>query len=432
MGSRDREVDGSIRPYRGRYRAKYKGKHLGVFDTYEEAAIALASWKGLLAAQKNEAGAIVTLRNFGERWLDEREKEGVVRSVDRERSCWRCHVLNAPFVDWPLKRITQHDIQKWLRKLAQTEAVSAITTGRREGDERAVVRRPTGEVLKPKTIGNIRHVLKQCFVQAVIERKITNNPITEDVRMKIRAAVTEDEEETWTFLTVLEIAAVMRTLPSARHKAFFALAIYAGLRQGEILGLRRRDLVFDPEKPQIKVRRNRNGPVKTPKSRREVPMLYPAYEALREWLAECDLQAVRGRHSRDVIVDINRLVFPSDHGGCFAKGYDMGWADRRYRKKKDGPVVVYEGWRSKSGVARAMVTFHCLRHTCASMLMMGGRDFPKLDKFETGAWLGHSSSKVTERYAHLDPAFLNERVGRLFKFRLEEASQRAAADAEDG
>jgi integrase len=111
--------------------------------------------------------------------------------------------------------------------------------------------------------------------------------------------------------------------------------------------------------------------------------------------------------------DLNRLVFPSDHGGCHSKGYDGGWADRRYRKQRGGPVLTFAGWRTEAKV-RNEVTFHCLRHTCASMLMMGGYGF-KLELYEVSRWLGHSDIKVTQRYAHLDPEFLHERVERIFE-----------------
>jgi integrase len=44
------------------------------------------------------------------------------------------------------------------------------------------------------------------------------------------------------------------------------------------------------------------------------------------------------------------------------------------------------------------VNLHVLRHTCASRLVQAG-----VDLYTVAAWLGHSSVKVTERYAHLQP-----------------------------
>lgn len=69
---------------------------------------------------------------------------------------------------------------------------------------------------------------------------------------------------------------------------------------------------------------------------------------------------------------------------------DPNWCGRRWR------AVV-------AGTGLAGVTLHTLRHTCASRLVQGG-----LDLYRVQAWLGHSSSTVTERYAHLAPDHLTE------------------------
>ena len=49
------------------------------------------------------------------------------------------------------------------------------------------------------------------------------------------------------------------------------------------------------------------------------------------------------------------------------------------------------------------VTFHTLRHTFASWYMMNGGDLYRLQKY-----LGHSTIKLTERYAHLSPDHLRD------------------------
>ncbi len=49
------------------------------------------------------------------------------------------------------------------------------------------------------------------------------------------------------------------------------------------------------------------------------------------------------------------------------------------------------------------VTFHCLRHTYASYGVMSGVDLYTMSRL-----LGHRSVKMTERYAHLAPAHLQQ------------------------
>jgi site-specific recombinase XerD len=54
------------------------------------------------------------------------------------------------------------------------------------------------------------------------------------------------------------------------------------------------------------------------------------------------------------------------------------------------------------------ITLHVLRHTCASRLIQRG-----VDLFTVSKWLGHSSMKVTERYAHLAPETLSRALSAL-------------------
>lgn len=462
-----RTAKGSIDDYRGRKRVRFKGGLVGLFDSEEEAAEALAIARGAAAYAKGEPGAVITLRPYGEAWFVEREKAGFVRSVARERSVWRQHILTAPFIDWSLPQIENRPraLIKWLEGLAFKNAVDVYTTGarpvqgtvdeyrgkfraRRAGQhvglydteeearraldttpdaplERAQVYTETDRRLSKKTITNIRHVLKQILASAEIDRLIKRNPITKDMRVRVHARVRE--EELWTFLTADEIDRFTRSLRDERQRAFFSVAIYGGLRQGEILGLRWRDVVLDRNEPLIRVRRNRDGAVKTEQSIRDVRMLYPLYDALQEWHAATLLEAAKGRSLRATVIDINALVFPTDHGACFHEGYDCGFRDRKYRKK--GVLKLYPGLRSKAGLTRPGLVFHSLRHTCASHLAMGTAGFPKADRDEIKRWLGHSSIKVTERYMHLDPAALNARVGRLFRFELQTAEQKEATDA---
>ena len=51
---------------------------------------------------------------------------------------------------------------------------------------------------------------------------------------------------------------------------------------------------------------------------------------------------------------------------------------------------------------------HALRHTCASRMVQAGVDLYSIKEI-----LGHSTIKVTERYAHLSPARLRSAIDAL-------------------
>jgi len=53
-------------------------------------------------------------------------------------------------------------------------------------------------------------------------------------------------------------------------------------------------------------------------------------------------------------------------------------------------------------------SFHSLRHTAASWLVMQG-----VDLYAVGKLLGHKTPRMTQRYAHLLPQYMAEAVGKL-------------------
>lgn len=399
-----------------RWEPRYRKKslHMGLFETPELALEALTAWKGLQPHEPEVATSktVITFRTFALTWFVAREAAGEIKSVGDERSRFERHILDANFIDWPLSQITAHEIQLWIDGLKKKEAVSAIVVGRRAGEDRRVELRPTGRKVSRKTIKNVRGVLKQIFEQAHIEypKLVPVNPVA-GIRVRKHSKVIEDEDEVWTFLTLEEIDSVFGVLPTIRHKAFFAIAIYCGLREGEILGLRWRDLHLESLRPCIKVRKSFDGTLKTDESRRTVWLLPRVLKYLLDYKVDFDRERRLGHQP---VVELNGLVFASDHGGCYADGYDMGWSDRRYRKKKGGPVNVYAGWRTRAGVRRE-VTFHCLRHTCASQLVMGGFGMESLELDEVKDWLGHSEISVTQRYAHLHPDYIHRKVKQAYE-----------------
>jgi hypothetical protein len=87
-----------------------------------------------------------------------------------------------------------------------------------------------------------------------------------------------------------------------------------------------------------------------------------------------------------------------DTPGCWhapAPKQAWEWCSHRW-----GVVTKAAGWPD--------VTLHILRHTCASRLVQRGVPIYTVTK-----WLGHSSVKVTERYAKLAPGNLSQALSAL-------------------
>jgi integrase len=172
---------------------------------------------------------------------------------------------------------------------------------------------------------------------------------------------------------------VRRFLVAARDEgenvfAFYAVAIYTGMRAGELAALEWPDV--DLERRLIAVQRSFDGPTKSDRVR-YVPILDPLLPLLREW---------RLRHP-------GRLVFTNVAGTMYGPS-------ARIFQEVLHRVLDAAKFRKvqRSGKERPYVRFHDLRHTFASQWVMRGGDLFKLQKI-----LGHQSVQMTMRYAHLAP-----------------------------
>ncbi len=154
----------------------------------------------------------------------------------------------------------------------------------------------------------------------------------------------------------------------------YAVAIYTGLRAGELAALEWPDI--DLERRLITVQRSFDGPTKSDKVR-YVPILTPLLGVLKEW---------RLRHP-------GRLVFTNRDSGMYREsGRIFQEVLHRVLDAAGFPKVI------RGGKERPYVRFHDLRHTFASHWVMKGGDLFKLQKI-----LGHQSVVMTQRYAHLAP-----------------------------
>jgi integrase len=179
------------------------------------------------------------------------------------------------------------------------------------------------------------------------------------------------------FLTAEEVRKVAEAI-DPYYRTLIYTAAYTGLRAGELLALRRRDV--DLLRGVIHVRRalkDISGHLEfgETKTREQRTVTLPAF-----------LKAMLAEHMRSPGLP-DALVFPSKTG----KPLRHGLFTRRHFK----PAV-----KASLSADKHALRFHDLRHTCASLSIAAGAH-PKLIQTR----LGHSSIQITlDRYSHLFPS----------------------------
>lgn len=341
---------GSVTPHRGQWRVRLPATHrrqsLGVYATKGEADAVLAAALEQLVAEPLEA---LTLAAWGERWLKGRDVRPGTASRDAAR--WRVYVTKREIGKHRLTEVTEAHVEAWLLGLREKAA---------------------------QTRQNALGLLKQALHQATRAGGPLAGRVSPAAAVKLGKRSKGRTAPAWTWLRVGEIAEALAidTVP-LRSRLFWTVAIYSGLRAGELCGLRWDGVDF--ERGIIHVRWSRGEPPKNGQPR-EVPLLEPARVALLRWRDLYTIAKVRSSRG---------LVFPARDGGYHADGYDAGW---------------YEAVR---GTPLARASLHDLRHTCASHLIQGSWSPLLLARSlrleEVRDWLGHQDITTTQRYAHLSP-----------------------------
>jgi len=159
-------------------------------------------------------------------------------------------------------------------------------------------------------------------------------------------------------------------------KDFIILGLHTGCRSGELLGLEWKRVDLQANRIRLEAKHTKS------KKARTVPLNRNAREALLNRQQE---QARQSLDSPFVFVHTNPR-----------------WLGQRIGDIKNA----FASACKRAGIEGC--TPHTLRHTCASWLVMAGRPL-----IEVRDLLGHSTVKMTERYAHLAPENLVDAVSSL-------------------
>jgi integrase len=224
----------------------------------------------------------------------------------------------------------------------------------------------------PKSVRNYVGFLHSIFAYAERQRWCVGNPCK---GVELPAASTDEAEIR--FLDEAELEALLRAAPSEGlgplDRLLYLTAAMTGLRQGELIALRWRDV--DWEARRVRVRqsyvRGAFGRPKSKRSSRSVPLAMRLANELErhfqttEWQGDDDL--VFGHPAFNTPLERSRL-----------------------RK------------RFKQNLARARVRsvrFHDLRHTSGTRMAAAGTPLRTLQE-----WMGHRDFKTTLIYADYQPS----------------------------
>ena len=279
----------------------------------------------------------VTFADAAAEWLRfiEEDRERKPSTLVDYRSALRAHLVPA-FGEKPIESITTEDIEAWRRSLVG---------------------------LSNRSKNKLLIQLHGVFRRAQMVWAIQVNPLARVEKHPMRPSgdiQVFSPEEVW---------ALVRAAASEMDGAIFLTAAFTGLRMGELLALRWRDVDFAGS--TIRVRASWAGSaLTTPKSGkvRSVPLAPDVASTLAQlgrrehWIGEDD------------------LVFASELGTYL----DGSALRRRYKAALDRAAL-------------RPLRFHDLRHT------FGTRMIAKADIRRVQEWMGHADIQTTMRYLHYAP-----------------------------
>jgi integrase len=214
------------------------------------------------------------------------------------------------------------------------------------------------QVNKPATVNRIMCRLRHMLNMAVQWQLLDQSPMR-------RLKFLKENNARLRYLSLGECDRLIAGCLAPHLRAIVTVALHTGMRSGEIRNLNWRDLDFDSG--FLIIRDSKNG------EPRHVPMDSTVVQLCRN--------------------------YPRTPGSDFvftnAAGGRLGWLQHGFRKAL-----------LRAGLSD--LHFHDLRHTFASQWTMAGGELYSLKDI-----LGHKTIAMTQRYAHLSPAYRRSMIDRM-------------------
>lgn len=324
-------------------------------------------------------------------WLETYSQNGIKSSTYRNYETYINRHIAPYFGDLPLQSLTPDQLQRFVNYKSEN--------GRLDG-------KPGG--ISSKTIINMKNMIHAALKQAEINGMVSRNVATlikspkhEKVEMRV--------------LTNKEFFRLLAAAANDREGAPIILALYTGMRVGEIMALKVFDIDLDDDEPELYVRTSmkreylnashdkkaevialsnsktalvRSTP-KTKTSRRTIPLIPEAVELLKKQLKqiEDDKKIAGSAYLPYNFLFCNQIGFP----------YDQKTYQDKFHKIIAAANIAK---KIEIGTDDASVGFHTLRHTFATRAIMSGMDILVLSKI-----LGHAQPSTTmNQYGHVLPS----------------------------
>jgi integrase len=224
-----------------------------------------------------------------------------------------------------------------------------------------------------KTIRNHLGTMHSVFELGLRKQWCQKNPVKLADRPVIKKTETRIKFLEQSELEKVVLTSYPKDAFGSIEPTLYLTAAMTGLRQGELLGLRWRDVDFDARRVRVVapyVRGEFNDP-KSEDSGRSVPMAERVSDAL----------SVLREHS--LYRADEELVFAHPESG---QPLDRSKLVRRFREALQRTEV-------------RRVTFHELRHTFGTRMAAAGVPLRTIQH-----WMGHADAKTTQVYAHYQPS----------------------------
>ena len=329
--------------------------------------------RGIIASGSSLPDNKLTVRRWFEEWLEGLSVNRLKAStIAYYRRYVEVHLFTADFANKPLAKLEASDLARLYRRMMAPKSDGGLG-------------------LSSTTAHHLHAVIHNALARAVWDDKIGRN-VAERVHPNDRPPVDHTEMKV---LAGDEYDRFLAAVRGQRLEALFVTAIGEGLRQGELLALRWKDVDLDARTLTVAgslAGRRRSlltvTEPKTAKSRRTIDLRGQTVEALREHRRR---QAEEQLRAGSWWID-RGLVFSNERGDYLST-----------TTLTRSLHAILEG----AGLPR--VRFHDLRHSAATHWGESGMDAKLVSKR-----LGHSGVQITlDLYTHVTPTWEREAVDEL-------------------